>query len=479
MAVTTFPDAPSFSDAVVPAPPPRKEGEGADEYLEKLFGFLQGQYLTLIDMQSSISSGWLIDTVRILNLEANTILANEIITNDFFIGADGNGSIEMSGSTVQLIVKDDAGTTRLIIGNIGAGATNWGIRVIDASGNVKFESSTTTFIDGAVINDATITNAKIVNATIDGSTKLVNSSVPNSKLGSDISASKITAGTLTINGSPGLTVTGTGNAILSNGADLIFNAASSGTTSYVKFRNNAGTSQGDLSWDVTSDLLRLRSLSGDCQILATSGDLQLYADVNIDILAIGRVDVESGGGAAIRLDTSGNIALDVAGTVCTVNDLFRPNVHKTHDLGSASLAWDEAYADNWNNVADILFQNGMVILEADKVYEGCPGEVGEFWLGPDKKPKYMLGGDGNLYIAGQVFTGVDFDEMFKQYKPIDYYERKEKHRIEKEARQQANREERIREREKKERLAETHRLSAEALRRGEAEAVAARASKHS
>jgi len=36
-------------------------------------------------------------------------------------------------------------------------------------------------------------------------------------------------------------------------------------------------------------------------------------------------------------------------------DYFRPLDHKKQDLGGASAAWDDAYADDWHNVADFFF----------------------------------------------------------------------------------------------------------------------------
>lgn len=428
----TFTNAPSFTESAFP-PPPQRGAKDVDKYLKEIEQYLQVQLVGLTDMQASITEGWIVDVLRVNGLEANTILANSIITNDFFVGSDGSGSIEMSGTTTQIIIKDEAGVNRVIMGDFGASNSDWGIKVIDSAGTVKFQSTSSTFIDGAIITNATIQDAKIVD--LNGS-KLDNSSVSNTKI-SDLSASKIDAGTLTVDGNPAISVTGTGNVILNNGADLIFNAASSGETSYIKFRNSSGTSQGDISWNATTDLYMLRSLSGDCRVFADGGNLELYADTDVDILGVGgRIDIESSGGAAFRADTSGNLALTVGGTVCVVTSgaILRSNGNKTSDLGSASLAWDTVYADDFTNVADILFQNGMVLLEADKVYGGLAGEEGQFFLTNNKRPGFFFDKEGNLYVRGKVFVDTDFDEKFKEFTPIVYEERRERKQREKEAR---------------------------------------------
>ena len=433
-----FPNAPSFSTASLMPPPALSEYKTPEAKIDAIHSFLNAQYVSLMDMQSSIEAGWLIDTVRILNLEAGTITSGSIFTQTLYIG--DQQKIILDGNTDTIEVYDAQATPRLRtrIGDLGTGTTNYGQEWWDSSGTLIMSVGDTVFISGAIIVDATITNAKIVNSTIDGSTKLANSSVTNGKIASGLSAAKVTAGTLTVsNSSVAIEVTSGGQVNLRNGADLVFEAASSGETSYLKFANSSGVVQGRISWTSSTDLFAFYSVSGDCQVFADGGDLQLFADNDIDMIsAAGRIDLRSSGFAALRLDASGNIALDVGGTVCTINALFRPTAHKTHDLGTLTLAFDTIFVDDLTNVADLAFQNGMVILEADKVYKDCPGDRGEFFLLPNKTPGFLFDSDGNLHIKGRIIENVDFDKDFKQYKHIDYYERAEEKLAAKEIRQQ-------------------------------------------
>lgn len=51
----------------------------------------------------------------------------------------------------------------------------------------------------------------------------------------------------------------------------------------------------------------------------------------------------------LKAQGSGTDYIEVA-----AGDVLRPQSHKSVDLGESGKAWDEAYADNWNNVADFL-----------------------------------------------------------------------------------------------------------------------------
>lgn len=161
MATTTFPGAPSFADATIPPMPTLKEGESAQAYVERLAPALTGLQLAIMDMQGSIADGWLIEGLRVIDLEAVTITADSIFTQDLYIGSDGNGSIGLLGTQTLIKVVDEAGQTRIEIGDFGASNSDWGIKVTDSAGTVRFQSTSSTFINGAVITDATIDNAKI------------------------------------------------------------------------------------------------------------------------------------------------------------------------------------------------------------------------------------------------------------------------------------------------------------------------------
>lgn len=192
MSSATFPTSPAFNEQFIPPPPTwLPEEQTPEEYIEKLSNFLGGQYVGLTSLQNSIASGWLISTLRVLDLDADTITSGTIFTQDLYIGSDGNGSIGLLGTSTLIEVVDEAGTTRVQIGDFGASNSDWGVKVNNAAGTTVFQATSTTFINGAIINDATITNAKITDLAgnkLTGSgfidtTQLANVAVTNAKIG--------------------------------------------------------------------------------------------------------------------------------------------------------------------------------------------------------------------------------------------------------------------------------------------------------
>lgn len=413
----------SFADTFVPAPPTLTQDTDPQKFLEDVSAYLGKQWYAMLDMQSSIAAGWLIETVRIIDLEAGTITAGSIFTQDLYVGEDQ--LIVLGGSTNTIEVRDEALTLRVRIGDLGVGATNWGAEFWNSAGTLIMSIGDAVFLDGAIINDATLTGAKLVNATITGS-KVGSNTITNSNIASGLSASKVTTGTLTVSSTTvAIDVTGGGAVTLRNGADLIFKAAASGNTNYVDFQNSSGTSRAQISLNGATNFA-INTVTGTTFTLTSGGELSLISGADIVL--------NPGGGFSIYLGLTSADTVSFGGRIATN---IIPTAHKVHNIGSAALAFDEAWADNWNNVADIRFQNGMVILEADKVYQGLAGEIGEFWLGPNKKPVMLVGGDGNLYIKGKIIMDVDFDARYAEYKPIDYHKRlkKNEERKKKELRQ--------------------------------------------
>ena len=159
MSEASFPTSPAFNEQFIPAPPAwNKEEQTAEEYIEKLAAFLPGQYTGLRNLQNSVASGWLISTLRVLDLTADTITAGSIFTQDLYIGTDGNGGIRLGGTDNQIQITDSAGITRFLAGDIGSG--NW-FQLSNASGTVILQSGTTTFIDGVILKNATVADGAI------------------------------------------------------------------------------------------------------------------------------------------------------------------------------------------------------------------------------------------------------------------------------------------------------------------------------
>jgi hypothetical protein len=147
-------------DTTLP-PPPGKVNDVLT--LAQVTSYLQTIFQWSNDLTSSMQ-------FNLANLIVNTLSASKITSGT--IGAQviqiGN-NIFIDGNLQQIYIKDNAGTTRVILGKLSATSTDWGIRAIDSGGTTRFQSGASTFIDGAIINNASIVGAALVNSTITGS----------------------------------------------------------------------------------------------------------------------------------------------------------------------------------------------------------------------------------------------------------------------------------------------------------------------
>jgi hypothetical protein len=84
----------------------------------------------------------------------------------------------------------------------------------------------------------------------------------------------------------------------------------------------------------------LQFIVGNDGLLGDYAALRLYTNQSDTSWVYLHTKVDSGGGVML---------VDLSDVPLT----FRPIANKAAYLGSSSYAWDEAYADNWNNVADV------------------------------------------------------------------------------------------------------------------------------
>lgn len=384
-----FPNAPSFETVALQPPPAISEYKTVEQKVDAIHNFLNAQFVALNDMQTSIGAGWLIDTVRILNLEANIITSESIFTQKLYVGEDQN--IELDGTSDRIDVYDSQGTPELRtrIGNLGAGNDNWGQQWWDSSGTLIMEVGDTTFINGGIIVDATISNAKIVNATITGSkvdsltltgSNMANSTVTDGKLVT-VGATKIT-GTLTIDGNPSLVVASGGTIQVNAGGDINFRA-SSGNYNYQIFKDSGGTSRGNITWNSSTSSFIFR-----------------------------RAD------KAMRIDLSTNLTLEPGtDTIVLSGDTIYgdmksdldPDIDSIRDIGISSRRCSDIWSDLVNG-SDIGLDNGMRMIEPDKFRDDLDPTDG--WILTNKEWEIVawIHKDGRAEFAGNVTGNVIFPE---------------------------------------------------------------------
>ncbi len=277
----------TFDDIVLPVPPVYVPGEVFDYTTNKLPKYLKSQYTSMLDLISAIQSAFLVSNEQISGLDADKITNNTQFTQSVFVGAESK--IKLDGVNNQITITDNQGSpvTRVILGKLSSATDDYGLKVINDSGDVKFQTGSTTFIDGGIITANTVTATQIAADTITATqiaadtitaTELAANSVTASEINvSQLSAIAADLGTVTAG-----TITGGTIQTASSGQRLVVGSTglqainSSGTT-VVTIGNDGqfrfGPSSGDnVSWNNTT-----LSVTGD--IIAT-GNIQDGAITN-------------------------------------------------------------------------------------------------------------------------------------------------------------------------------------------------------
>ena len=277
----------TFDDIVLPVPPVYVPGEVFDYTTNKLPKYLKSQYTSMLDLISAIQSAFLVSNEQISGLDADKITNDTQFTQSVFVGAESK--IKLDGVNNQITITDNQGSpvTRVILGKLSSATDDYGLKVINDSGDVKFQTGSTTFIDGGIITANTVTATQIAADTITATqiaadtitaTELAANSVTASEINvSQLSAIAADLGTVTAG-----TITGGTIQTASSGQRLVVGSTglqainSSGTT-VVTIGNDGqfrfGPSGGDnVSWNNTT-----LSVTGD--IIAT-GNIQDGAVTN-------------------------------------------------------------------------------------------------------------------------------------------------------------------------------------------------------
>ncbi len=212
----------SFDDVAIPAPPVQIDSDLTDYIDNKLPTFLNAQYLSLLDLVSAIQTAFLITSDQITSVDADKITTNTQFTQNVFIGAESK--IKLDGVNNQITIDDNQGTPvqRVVLGKLSATSNDYGIKIIDASGAVKFNSGSTTTMDGGIINANTITATQIAADTITA-TQIAAGTITATELAADsVTAAKIDVANLAAVSADLGTVTAgtlTGTTIQTAGSD--------------------------------------------------------------------------------------------------------------------------------------------------------------------------------------------------------------------------------------------------------------------
>ena len=187
----------SFDDISIPQPPILVEGQMVDYLTEKIPVFFNSQYLALLDFVSAVQNAFLIDSDQVNSLDADKITNNTQFTQSVFIGAESK--IKLDGLNNLITVDDSQGTpvTRVKIGKLGAGTNEYGVQVIDAGGTIRFQTGTSTFLDGGIISADSITATQIAASTITTTELAANTITADDIAAGTITATELDAGAVT------------------------------------------------------------------------------------------------------------------------------------------------------------------------------------------------------------------------------------------------------------------------------------------
>jgi hypothetical protein len=398
---------------VYPKPPSQTAVNSLEELngvLEELSRYNRGVARYNDDLYNILHSGYLVRSFRVENLTADTITSGIIGVDQIYLGDE---KFEFDGILKQIRVKDaqPSPVTRVEIGAFGSGA-DYGIKVRDAAGTLVFQAASTTFIDGAVINNATITGAKLVNATV-GTTKLEDLAITTGKIASgavtnakitDLSASKITvSGTLTVSSATtAIAVTGAGAVVFASGGDIIMRASGS-NFNYITFQNGSSQNRGYLNYNATSNFMFLTSTGGAGIAIDAASDAQIIAAASVILSA-----------PDVQLGLSSNQDILMTGRVDTA---VLPKTDNLRALGSASLRWSDVRAVLING-ADFCFENQWRLTEANHVWTDAPPNAVAL-MNQEWKPMAVFDERGNIFLAGVIHPNFMFEPpTIKRREPV-------------------------------------------------------------
>jgi hypothetical protein len=155
---------------IIPTPPPQVTIDNIGEQIgvnnqQNQFNRRMSSFMD--DLYNILHNGYLVRSLRIESIGAEKLVAGTIVVDSIFLS---NGKFELDGVLGQIRIKDDQAppVTIIEIGEFASG-TDWGIKVRDSDGSIKFQalSNAGVFLDGAVILNSTLVNATLVNETIE------------------------------------------------------------------------------------------------------------------------------------------------------------------------------------------------------------------------------------------------------------------------------------------------------------------------
>ncbi len=354
-----------------------------------------------------------------------------------------NGSYGISADKYGFAAGDSSLTNHYIIIN-GTDGTVEVKGAITVTGGDAFSKTTDDLddvSDGTTygrVNTTSISAGKIVLGGIDGSTGTLNISSSGALEISSSSGLKIKSG-------GDIEVQSGGDIVVKTGGDIVMEPDDSSPSKIIFEDSGAGTYDVEIARETTLDLFYVRPTTDNTCLLFLGNTSNRFDYINIYagdyVLASAYYNADNF--SRIRLDTGNGSGNDINFTVensTTQRSLkfqytdFSPTSHKSIDLGkSGTGAWAEAYADNWNNVADFYHLDNIDDLAAICQIKGSgiidkktglelidDDTLPEFLLAKSKDGKEILRDpDGKPYIPLKTALSLLFGAVRQMYNKIN------------------------------------------------------------
>lgn len=328
-----------FDDIVLPPPPIFNQGEVLDYVTVKIPQYHKTQYAALLDFMSAVQQGFLITTDQVISLDADKITNNTQFTQNLYVGAESKITIDGNNNIIKIADSQSTPVTRIFLGKLSGTATDYGLKVVDSSGSVKFQTGATTFIDGGIISANTVTATQIAADTI-----TVDQMAANSITATEMNVSNLSS----INANLGACTAGTltGGTIQTAASGARVNLSTDGLNGY----NASGVHVVDIANDGT---FRFGPSSGsnitwDNSTLVVNGNILTTGNI-VEGEVCGRATASfSGSGMTLNADdliqvTSGELAIASITLETVGRDVlvfFSPTFFVTDDDGGAARIKD-------------------------------------------------------------------------------------------------------------------------------------------
>lgn len=317
-----------------------------------------------------------VNDAKIANASVAKLTAGTILADGIFVGGE---QIELDGTATQIVVRDDQTVPqdRVTIGRLGAGDSNYGIQIRDASGNLILSSGSSANISGTFVTNL---NASNITAGTIGAAYIGAGTIDATKLNvAELSAISANLGTVTA---------GSMSAVSISSATFSSGTITGGSISGATYQNVSGS-------ETQPMYIELGATSSRC-----------YDAVNTGGSARGLVAQVSGSSSiGVSSNSSGTNGIGVRASASFSSSALALYANALSGVTAQAVTTIEA--DSTSYASTML--NVVCARSATTSYE-----FAVFRSGGGADNEFRLVGDGNAFADGSwTGGGADYAEYFE------------------------------------------------------------------